>query len=403
MIAAPRLCWILINAVPYHHARLRAAAEHAAGGLCMVQLAGRDAFRPLQHQGPDTRAYERHVLFPDKRWQDIDKRSMASRLQGLLSRLQPAAVCINGWSYGGCIAALSWCLANRVPAILMSESTLHDRHRTRWKEAVKRRIVRLCSASLVGGRPHRDYMLALGAPSERIFSGYDVVDNEYFRIGADLARRAEQNLRHELCLPRRFFLACSRFEEKKNLVRLMLAYARYRRIAGEGCWSLVIVGDGILRERLLALRAELGLEAHVLLPGSKGYEELPAYYGLASAFVHASTTEQWGLVVNEAMAAGLPILVSDRCGCAPDLLQVGFNGWHFDPQDEGAMAHAMVRMADGSCDRNAMGRNSREIIARWSLARFVEGLNEALTAALRSPVARPSGLDRLLLWSLRTR
>ncbi len=78
-----------------------------------------------------------------------------------------------------------------------------------------------------------------------------------------------------------------------------------------------------------------------ILPGFKPYDELPVYYALANAFVHASTSEQWGLVVNEAIATGLPVIVSNRCGCAPEL--VNGNGFTFDPTNEDELTDAAVR------------------------------------------------------------
>jgi len=397
------LCWVLVNATPYHDARLRAAAKHAPLRLCMIQLAGRNAFRVLQLPAQSEKSYDRHILFPDKRWDEIDRRTMVRGLNLFLDKLKPAAVCINGWSYGGCVAALRWCIANRVPAILMSESTAHDYRRHRWKEAIKRRIVALCSASFVGGTPHRDYIAGLGGPLDRAFTGYDAVDNDHFRTGADLARRVQQPLRKALSLPQRFFVACARFEEKKNLVRLIHAYAAYREAAGDNAWSLVVVGDGELRNRLTELRDKLGLKTHILFPGSKTYQELPSYYGLADAFIHASTTEQWGLVVNEAMAAGLPVLVSERCGCARDLVVPGFNGLQFNPRDVNSMADAMIEIANGSHDLHTMGRNSRDIVAQWSLTRFANSLNDAVLAAFRTPTPVLGWSDRLLLWALRHR
>ena len=79
------------------------------------------------------------------------------------------------------------------------------------------------------------------------------------------------------------------------------------------------------------------------LPGFKPYDELPVYYALANAFVHASTTEQWGLVVNEAIASGLPVIVSNRCGCAPEL--VNGNGFTFDPTNEHELTARLLEMA----------------------------------------------------------
>ena len=107
----------------------------------------------------------------------------------------------------------------------------------------------------------------------------------------------------------------------------------------------MILGDGHLRPQLTRRVEQLGIAEDVLLPGFKQYDELPAWYGLAGAFVLASTTEQWGLVVNEAMASGLPVLVSERCGCAPDLVEDGVNGFTFDPYDVEGLAGLMQRVA----------------------------------------------------------
>jgi glycosyltransferase involved in cell wall biosynthesis len=402
MSDTPVLCWIVINSVPYHEVRLRAAAQRAGLSLCLIELAGLDEFRPLQ-QPERAPSSGRRILFPDRAWNDVDGRDMARRLATCLSELNPALVCINGWSYGGCVAALTWCLSHRVPAIMMSESTATDGPRHWWKEAIKRRVVGLCSAALVGGTRHRDYLCALGANSDRIFCAYDVVDNEHFREGAQAARRSEPALRRRLGLPERYFMACCRFTPKKNLAGIIQGYALYRRSAAAAAWSLVIVGDGELREELLALRERLNLTEDVQFAGPKSYRDLPAYYGLAGAFVHASKIEQWGLVVNEAMASGLPVLLSDRCGCADDLVQPGVNGYLFDPDDSEGLATVMREISSDRCDRQAMARASEEIIARWSPDRFAENLAQAAKAASIADRPAPSLVDHALLWMLRTR
>lgn len=402
MSGTPILCWIVVNSVPYHEARLRAAVDRTGLYPCMIQLAGIDDFQPLQ-QPRMGRTVRRRILFPDLPWSAINRREMARRLIACLGELNPAIVCINGWSFGGSLAALAWCLSHSVPAIVMSESTAMDEPRFWWKEAIKRRLIGLCSAALVGGTRHRDYLCALGAKPDRIFTAYDVVDNEHFRSGAKAARRCEQQIRGQLGLPARYFMACSRFTRKKNLAGLLHGYALYRRAVGPAAWSLVIVGEGELQEELLALRDRLELGTYVQFPGARSYRDLPTYYGLASAFVHASTAEQWGLVVNEAMASGLPVLVSDRCGCAGDLVEPGVNGFLFDPCDGGALAAGMRDIAANSCDRQAMGRASEEIIGRWSPDQFAENLFRAAEVALAGGRPMPSMSDRALLWMLRAR
>lgn len=400
--STPLLGWVLVSAIHYHDARLRAAARLSGLHLDMIELTDTFGFRELQPGSP-SESFTRHTLFSGVPWQTVDRRVMVKRLHERLAALRPRVVCINGWSSGGCIASLIWCLRAGVPVILMSESAEHDERRRWWKEMIKRRTVGLCSAALVGGITHRDYLVKLGFPGERVFDGYDVVDNAHFESGAAAARLAAPQRRAELGLPPRYFLACSRFEAKKNLGRLLDAYAAYLKAAGTLGWALVVVGDGPLRGDLEAQCKRLGLNGHVMFPGFKGYEELPAYYGLAEAFVHASTTEQWGLVVNEAMAAGLPVVVSRRCGCAAELVIEGVNGFTVDPFDVAALADAMARVAADSCHRAAMGRFSREIVGRWSPDRFARNLAAAADAALRSGCPTPNMIDRLVLWVLKNR
>jgi len=161
---------------------------------------------------------------------------------------------------------------------------------------------------------------------------------------------------------------------------------------------LVLLGDGPLKPDLCRLISGLGLQHFVLLPGFKQYDELPVYYGLASAFVHASTTEQWGLVMNEAMASGLPVLVSNRCGCAMDLVQEGKNGFTFDPYNVEQLAGLMFKMsAFQPSELSAFGSASREIISNWGPERFASGLQQAVQTVLHLPPPRPSVIDRLLL------
>jgi glycosyltransferase involved in cell wall biosynthesis len=120
----------------------------------------------------------------------------------------------------------------------------------------------------------------------------------------------------------------------------------------------------------------------VLLPGFKQYPELPVYYGLASAFIHASTSEPWGLVVNEAMASGLPVVVSNRCGCAPDLVCDGRNGYTFDPRNVGQLAELMLRISIPGPHLSTMSNASAEIISTWGLSRFAHGLRAAAEKAV---------------------
>jgi 1,2-diacylglycerol 3-alpha-glucosyltransferase len=406
--APTTVCWLIINIVPYHHARALALAAHLPMQVSLIQLTDVDMVKSLPGETGDAIPYRSETLFPGVPWSGIDQGDLSSRLYERLDALKPAVVCLNGWSEGGSATALRWCLANQVPAVVFSDSAAIDMPRVPWREWVKRRIVNLCSAALVAGTPHAEYLSDLGFPKERIFLGYDVVDNRHFEAGADMARLQGTALRQRLGLPKRYFLASARFVEKKNLSGLLHAYAAYRRATPNDPWSLVVLGDGELRPELTRLRSELGLDDAVSFPGYRSYQELPAYYGLASCFVHASTTEQWGLVVNEAMAAGLPVLVSNRCGCAANLVQEdgvqeGGNGFAFDPMRPDELASLMSRMSEPGRDLPSMGRRSRAIIGHWSPETFAEGLENAIVCALGNPVPKATAIEHALLWIMRGR
>ena len=379
---------------PYHHARLAAAAGVAE--ITAVEASARD--RVYAWDTVSASSAFRHVtLFEDLDAARPSPDAVRARIAEVLGAAGPEAVAIPGWAEPWALAALAWCLEHGVPAVVMSETTAFDAPRRAHKEAVKRRLLALFSAGLAGGRPHRDYLVALGLTPARVFTGYDVVDNAYFaRHAADAAPIDG--------LPIRSFLASNRFVEPKNLERLLEAFATYRREAGADAWGLVLLGDGPLRAALEARRAALGLEGSVRMPGFQQYAALPAFYAQAGGFVHASTTEPWGLVVNEAMACGLPVLVSNRCGCAADLVAEGRNGWTFDPHDVAAMAAAMQRLAAvPETERAAMGQASRERIAAWGPDAFATGLRQAAEAALLAPAPKASWLDRFLLRRLTMR
>jgi 1,2-diacylglycerol 3-alpha-glucosyltransferase len=384
---------LLIHRIgPYHFARVRAAGK-------VMDVTAIEIFRSDDVYKwdivPGADSFARVTLF------DKDSQPSSKLIQSIWKALddcQPEAVAIPGWADTVALGALQWCATRQIPAIVMSETTEWDGPRVYWKEWIKRRILRLSAAGLVGGKPHVDYLSRLGMNPHRIFSGYDAVDNQYFAERAQNLKNQIPETRAKHGLPEKYFLASARFVQKKNLFNLVRAFAKYRNLAAKtDLWSLVLLGDGSLRSDLVRLVSELGLQSCVFLPGFKQYDELPAYYALAGAFVHASTVEQWGLVVNEAMASGLPVLVSNRCGCARDLVQENINGFTFDPYNLDQLAGLMVRISAEGFPLGVYGAASSRIIAGWNPDRFAQGLHQAVEAALAPPRPQSNIVDRALL------
>ncbi|MGA9624577.1 MAG: glycosyltransferase [Bryobacteraceae bacterium] len=376
---------------PYHCARMRAFA--ARGPAVAIEVVRKDT--TYQWDLVDySQDFRRVTLFPELMADEPRVGDLRRRLYRCLETEKPRAVAIPGWSTPYAFLALWWCLKTSTPAVLMSESTVLDRRRTFLGEAVKRRLLCLYRAALVGGRRQTEYVNLLGFPELAVVPGYAVVDNAHFgrlQVGGEAGPDTRQS-----------FLVCCRFVRKKNLPRLLEGYARYRQEAGSAAWGLVLAGEGPEGDKVAEAIRTLRVDDSVCLAGFVQYDELPALYGGAGAFILPSACdEQWGLVVNEAMAAGLPALVSNRCGCAPDLVEEGRNGFTFDPYDAEELARLMLRVSSMSEDgRAAMGQASREIISRWTPETFATNLMKAVQIALNAPQPKATVVGRALLWVL---
>jgi glycosyltransferase involved in cell wall biosynthesis len=317
-----------------------------------------------------SQGFARHTLFPDANYGAVPRQEIAVAVRAALDGIYPTAVAINGWSVPEALAALRWCREHGRVAILMSESHAAGRLRWPWKEWVKGYRVRQFDAALVGGRWHRDYVIQLGMPSDRVFVGYDAVENADFGTPGQVVNPPVAD--------RPYFFACSRFIKRKNLDGLITAYHRYRDEMGESAWNLVLSGDGAEMSRL----KEKAATPSIRFPGFLQYRDLPGYYTGASAFIHPAKSEPWGLVINEAAASGLPLLVSRPTGAACELVRDGENGFLFDPLDPDDMTAAMVKMSRLSAqDRARMGNLSRELVANYGPERFGTGLWQAWNAA----------------------
>lgn len=377
---------------PYHLARLAASARMVEErGLQMIglELASKEKQHPWSADKVPVLS-RKYTLFPGKAVEEVRPLELASAMWKALSAIDPQAVAIglSRETLPAMLIALAWTRRRQRVAISLMDSKYDDFPRPSWKEWLKRRIYRRFDAALVGGSLSQGYAEFLGICKENIFTGCDVVDNDYFARKAQWAQENSKTLRGENLLPENYFLFVGRLDAKKNLFRLLKAYDSYLRIVGEQAWGLVICGSGSLEAEVQSQVRLLNIPA--LFVGFKQHDELPVYYGLARCLiVPSSHDEQWGLVVNEAMASGLPVLVSKACGCAPDLVQEGVNGFTFDPYDVVGMAQLMNHISSGAVDLSAMAEASRQIIAEWGLERFASQLFLAVAAGQASSKTKP--------------
>lgn len=371
MTGHSRLAVIWIDWYAYHIARFRALAEHPMfqSSATGIELVGGDGV----HAGQQFRdAGRQHLsittIEPDANWSTISQWRLATGVWKHLGELRPSLVLVPGYYTLPALAAAVWGRLHAARTVLMSESTEADHARTPWKEAVKGFVVRhLFHYAIVGGSRHQEYLQGLGFDEAKIGLRYNVVDNTFFTDGVQALRASGRPAGCDL--PEHYFVYVGRLADEKNLERLLRAFASYRRQGGQ--WRLVLVGDGPRAAALAALARELGASADVAFAGHRSTGELLPFYAFASAFVLPSLREPWGLVVNEAMASALPVIVSRVCGAAGDVVIEGQNGFTFDARSEDQLTALLLRMSRSNRETlRAMGQRSLDIIQEFSPSRW---------------------------------
>lgn len=394
----PQIWIIWGNWGPYHHARftaLRSAAAALGIDARGVELVPRSDIYEWKPAGGSEAVWRLPV---NKREMDFRPLRLAQMLRPLLRRERPAVVFVPSyWHWSLECNLLARSAGARI--VMMNESHAGTERARGLKRWLKRRIVRRFHAALVGGSPHKRHFANLGLAENLIATGYDAVDNDYFAREAARVRNDAKSIRSQWGLPSRYVLSLGRLVEKKNLATLVEAHRVRCANAGEGAVrDLVIVGSGPLDTSLRKQCRESGFEViersgvppfrdpgapavpRVTFYGFRQLAENPVFYALAEAFVLPSSFEEWGLVVNEAMACGLPVIVSRTAGCAEDLVRHGENGWTFDPSKPSDLAACLARLDESGALRSRMGTRSAEIIAAWGCDAFAAGALAATRA-----------------------
>ncbi|QNI83305.1 hypothetical protein SynRS9907_02477 [Synechococcus sp. RS9907] len=357
---------------PYHHARFQAAARQ----IDLQVLETRPDSQEYLWQFQADADYSRHQLSgqpspeTDPPLPELDR-----QLNELLDELQPQVVLSVGWADCAYQRLLTACHRSRIPLVIVSDSRQRDEPRSAAKEWIKRQLLQGYSAALVAGSESRSYLTQLGFPADAISQPWDVVDNDLFAAGASppVTGCASPH-----------FLCVSRLVEKKNHRGLLAAFATYQNQGGT--WGLTLIGSGPLERELRQGISQLPHPGRVILQPFQQLSNLTASYAQASAFVLASSADQWGLVVNEAMAVGLPCLVSNACGCAVDLIDHGRTGWSFDPSEPQALAVLMHQVERQSPQaRAAMQQAARQRLEAFTLESFAAGLCQSVSSAQRMP------------------
>ena len=361
----PRIGILFAQFAAYHVDRIEAAARvlHGRAEVVAVEVAQASATYAWTPSGEVAGATKR-VLFTGQPYEAIGK---WRRFRAQHAALKDCATVFVGVGYNEpdiLVLALALRLRGR-RVVLMSESKADDFPRQWWRERLKSLLLLPFSAALVGGPRHVAYMHALGFRPRRVLTGYD---------GVGIARVRALGGEPRIAAHERPFVFVGRFVAKKNIAFLVDAYARYRQLAGATARRLVLVGGGELEAPIRAQIAALGLDDAIEITGFVGAPEVAAQLASARALLLPSTEEQWGLVVNEALALDLPVTVSRAVGSHDTLVRHGVNGFVLAPDDSEGWAKAMLALGGDDARWEKMREASHALAPAGDTARFAEGV-----------------------------
>jgi len=336
----------------YHRARIQALREQSGSGRVLTaDLGGQDSLYGWE----GSREEESHFVLSPAPVDQRDYFRRCRRFWSICRRHGVVWVALSGYGKPEYLLFILLARLLGCRVTLFAESWYGT---AAFRDRLKGWFLRLgCHRFFVSGQRAWDHFHErLGIPARCLFSGYSVVDNSHFDRIPEPSEEA-------------VLLCVARFSPEKNLDLLIRAFQRSELAAG---WKLRLIGGGPEEE---ALRRLDDGSAVIEFAGWVGYAELPAEYARARAFILPSRFEPWGLVVNEAMAARLPVIVSDACGCVPDLVREGSNGFTFRAGDENSLRAALNRLAGLELDQfRGMGIQSGLIISDFSCQAWADTL-----------------------------
>jgi len=289
------------------------------------------------------------------------------------------AILIHGYSHLTDWLAFLAAKAVSTAILLHGESHLLDVRRPVIrisKEVLLLSLMKWIDAGLYIGSRNQEFYKHYGLPERRLHFTPYTVDNAYFQAKAIELSGQRQTLRLGLGVPddRPIILFVGKLIPKKQPLQLLRAFSQVRR--KYEC-ALVFVGDGVLRSKIeQAVFSEAIPDVHIT--GFQNQLEIPKAYSAGDLLVLPSAWgETWGLVINEAMNFGLPVITSNKVGCAGDLICEGENGYTAPWNDLSALVNSLEVLVSDASLRHAFGQRSLEIIKGWSIERTADGIVQA--------------------------
>lgn len=361
---------VVVHNHPIHYKQLLFNELARRGVDLTVLYLARKSKQRLQDQYLSNSSYS-YAIGSEGFYESVSKVRTSWYVLAHLRHLQPDAVILGGYCDAAVWAAWAWSIVRRRPRVLWAETNKHDRPRVWWKEALKRVFLAGCHGAQVYGQNCKSYLADLGMSPDRIQIKRAVVDTLLFQPAKEENHSAELRA-----------LYVGRFSPEKNVSFLISAFSKACSFAWGRQLRLVLVGYGPLEHRVREAVVRCGTpERFEIVPGVP-HERMPEYFGRSDVLVLPSVREPYGLVVLEAMASGLPVVVSSSCGCVPDVVSRS-TGWVFSPYSEQQLIEVLQSISlmpkAGLC---AMGVAARAVALEYSGGRSAERVKRGLECLL---------------------
>ena len=299
-----------------------------------------------------------------------------AKLMGRILRGDYTVAHLAGWGHWVVRLAIIACKIRGVPFSVESDSTLLP-ELSGLREALKRLVypvwMRWISYAIPGGSRQASFFRYYGVPEEKIVVSHMTIDTEKIRQTASLSRsdfRSAHGIPQDLIL----FVFVGRLLAQKGIDTLLHAFEKMQTKCPNA--ALAVVGDGPERDIVEQMAAKS--PGRIWVAGRQPSSGVIAWLRASDVFVLPSRDEHWGLVVNEAMTCGLPVIVSDACGCVDDLIVTGRNGVVFPVENAVNLAETMTQLSLNESLRISMGRESESMIQPWTIDRQAETIRMAL-------------------------
>jgi glycosyltransferase involved in cell wall biosynthesis len=333
--------------------------------------------------GGTDRSYHQYpfkLLFTEP-YESIPWYKMITSLTVDLVKNRSDLVVLPGYHRAEYWAMLIICVLLRRKRAVFCDSTAFDQERSAWKDKAKAFFFRWCDGFFCYGSRSKEYVASYGVDPRKIYDGCQAAALAH---GYDAAAiRAYYGSYSSSAAASSRFLYVGRLSTEKGLFDLLDAFCRIHRENREA--TLALAGSGLMEEQLRQRIKALGLESAVTLLGTKSPEEIGRLLMSSAAMILPSYREPWGLVVNEALSFGCPVVASNICGCVPELVIDGVTGYSFRAGDVGALAQAMSDVLLLSKDRAVVALRCLDVIEEFTPQRAADRIIRGCVAILDTP------------------